>query len=69
MDEQEALAEVLVNMHFEGDAEPIVILAGSTSISDLAEKAAREEAARAQISAQANKIKEEHFEHSQQLQI
>ena len=45
-DEQEALAELLVNMHFESDAEPIRILAGATSISDLAEKAAREEVAR-----------------------
>ena len=35
--EREALAELLINMHFEGDAEPITILAGSNSISDLAE--------------------------------
>ena len=57
LDEQEALAEVLVNMHFEGDAEPIVILAGSTSISDLAEKQARAEVVKQQISATAEKIK------------
>ena len=55
--EQEALASVLVNMHFEGDAEPITILAGSTSISDLAEKQARNEVVRQQISATAVKIK------------
>ena len=48
LEEQEALAELLVNMHFESDAEPIRILAGSTSISDLAEKAAREEVVKEQ---------------------
>lgn len=56
--EQGALAEILVNMHFESDAEPIRILAGSTSISDLAEKAAREEVAKEQINSMANNIKE-----------
>ncbi|MBR3228673.1 CHAP domain-containing protein [Candidatus Saccharibacteria bacterium] len=58
-EEQEALAELLVNMHFESDAEPIQILAGSTSISDLAEKAAREEVVKEQISASATKVKED----------
>ena len=57
-EDREALAELLVNMHFESDAEPIRILAGASSISDLAEKAAREEVAREQINAQATKIKE-----------
>lgn len=57
--EQEALAELLVNMHFESDAEPIRILAGSTSISDLAEKAAREEVVKQQISETATQIKTE----------
>lgn len=57
--EQEALAELLVNMHFEGDAEPITILAGSSSISDLAEKQARSEVVKQQISATAAKVKEE----------
>ncbi|MBR3256193.1 CHAP domain-containing protein [Candidatus Saccharibacteria bacterium] len=52
-EEQEALAELLVNMHFESDAEPIKILAGASSISDLAEKAAREEVVKEQISASA----------------
>lgn len=55
--EQEALAELLVNKHFESDAEPIRVLAGSTSISDLAEKAAREEVAKSQISSMAENIK------------
>lgn len=56
-DEQEALAELLVNMHFEGDAEPITILAGSASISDLAEKQARNEVVKRQISATATKVR------------
>ena len=55
--EQEALAELLVDMHFEGDAEPITILAGSSSISDLAEKQARSEVVKQQISATATKVK------------
>lgn len=55
--EQEALAELLVNMHFEGDAEPITILAGSSSISDLAEKQARSEVVKQQISATATNVK------------
>ena len=57
LEEQEALAELLVNMHFESDAEPIKILAGSTSISDLAEKTAREEVVKAQISASATAVR------------
>ncbi len=55
--EQEALVELLVNMHFEGDAEPITILAGASSISDLAEKQARSEVVKQQISATAAKVK------------
>ena len=57
-EEQDALAELLVTMHFESDAEPIKILAGASSISDLAEKAAREEVVKEQISASATKVKE-----------
>ena len=55
-EQQEALAELLINMHFESDAEPIRILAGSTSISDLAEKAAREEVVKQQIADTATKV-------------
>lgn len=55
--EQEALAEILVNMHFESDTEPIVVLAGANSISDLAERAAREEVAKEQISVAVTKIR------------
>lgn len=56
-DEQEALAELLVNMHFESDAEPIRVLAGATSISDLAEKAAREEVVKQEIATASDKVK------------
>lgn len=56
--EQEALAEILIGMHFEGDAEPITILAGASSISDLAEKAARSEVVKQQISITAAKVRE-----------
>ena len=57
--EQNGLAELLINMHFEGDAEPITILAGASSISDLSEKMARSEVAKQQITLTAEKIKEE----------
>lgn len=56
-EEQEALAELLINMHFESDSEPIKILAGANSISDLAEKAARAEVVKQQISATAETVK------------
>ena len=58
LETRKALAELLVEMHFEADAEPIKILAGATSISDLAEKAAREEVAQQQISASAEAVRE-----------
>ncbi len=58
LEEQEALVELLVNMHFEADAEPIKILAGATSISDLAEKAAREEVVKSEISAAAVAVRQ-----------
>lgn len=57
-EEQEALAELLINMHFDSDSEPIKILAGSSSISDLAEKAAREEVVKQQISATATAVRD-----------
>lgn len=56
--DREALAELLVGMHFESDSEPVYILAGSESISDLAERQAREEVVKEQISAKAAEIKE-----------
>lgn len=57
-EQQEALAELLINMHFDGDSEPIKILAGSSSISDLAEKAAREEVVKQQISVSAAAVRD-----------
>ena len=57
-EEQEALAELLINMHFDSDSEPIQILAGSSSISDLAEKAAREEVVKQQISVSAAAVRD-----------
>lgn len=57
-EEQSALAELLINLHFEGDSEPIQILAGAHSLSDLAEKQARTDVVKQQISATAKKVKE-----------
>ncbi|MBR3132306.1 CHAP domain-containing protein [Candidatus Saccharibacteria bacterium] len=57
-EEQSALAEMLVKMHFSDDSEPIRILAGSKSISDYAEKQAREEVAKQEIAAASERVKE-----------
>ena len=57
-DRQTALAELLVNMHFSDDSEPIRILAGSKSISDYAEKAAREEVAKQEVVLASERVKE-----------
>lgn len=57
-DNQSALAEMLINMHFSTDSEPISILAGSKSISDYAEKQAREDVAKQEIALASKKIKE-----------
>ena len=58
LEDQGALAELLVDMYFESDSEPITILAGSSSISDLAEKQARKEVVKNEITASAQKVKE-----------
>ena len=57
-EKQDALASLLIDMHFDGDAEPITILASSSSISDLAEKQAREEVIKQEIAAAAELIKQ-----------
>lgn len=57
-DNQAALAEMLIDMHFNSDSEPITILAGSKSISDYAEKQAREDVAKQEIALASQKIKE-----------
>lgn len=56
--QQTALAKLVVEIHFQRNSDPILILAGSDSISDLAEKEAREETVKEQISASAQKIRE-----------
>ena len=55
---QSALAEMLINMHFSTDSEPITILAGSKSISDFAEKQAREDVAKQEIAAASERVKQ-----------
>lgn len=55
--QQDALAELLVNMHFSPEPEPIKILAGASSISDLAEKSTRDVVAKEQISIAAEEVK------------
>jgi surface antigen len=57
-DHQTALAELLIDMHFGSGTEPISLLAGSNSISDYAEKQAREDTANEEIVAASKKIKE-----------
>lgn len=48
--QKEALADMLIDMYLEGDTDELTILASSNSISDYAEKRARQEATRDQIS-------------------
>ena len=55
---QAALAEMLINMHFATDSEPITILAGSKSISDYAERQAREDVAKQEIAAASERVKQ-----------
>lgn len=55
--QQEALATLLVESHFEGQPEAIMILAGSSSISDYAEKQSRVETIKSQISYSTQAVK------------
>lgn len=55
--QQDALAELLIDIHFSGDAEPIRLLASSKSISDFAEKQTREEVIKTEISLASAKVK------------
>lgn len=55
---QSALAEMLISMHFSDDSQPITILAGSKSISDYAERQAREDVAKQEIAAASERVKE-----------
>ena len=56
--QQTALAELLVNMHFENQPDAILLLASSSSIGELAERQARQDNAKAQIAASATEIRE-----------
>ena len=56
--ERAALAALLIDTHFEENQDTVIILAGSESISDLAEKQARGETAKTQISLFAESIRE-----------
>ena len=56
---QSALAELLAQIHFEGDTDTISILASSDSISDFAERQTRIKNFRNQINASADQIKED----------
>ena len=56
--QQTALAELLVNMHFENQPDAILMLASSSSIGELAERQARQDNAKAQIAASATEIRE-----------
>ena len=47
--QQQALANMLINLHFEDDGDAIMILAGSSSISDFAERQTRVDTAKNQV--------------------
>lgn len=55
--QQAALAELLVDMHFDEQPEAIMILAGSTSISDYAEKQSRADTVKEQVAISAQAVK------------
>ena len=55
--QRNALASMLVDMHFNGQPEAIMILAGSNSISDYAEKQSRFDTVKAQINLSSQAIK------------
>mgnify|MGYP001644490767 CR=1 FL=1 len=55
--QQQALANMLVNLHFEGDSDAIMILAGSSSISDFAERQSRADTAKNQVTLSAQTVK------------
>lgn len=56
--QEDGLASLLVRMHFDTDSDPILLLAGSKTLSDYAEKQARAETIREQISNAVASIKE-----------
>lgn len=56
--QQSALAQLLVDMHFEQKSDAIILLAGSSTIGELAEKQTRQDNAKTQISASAKLVRE-----------
>ncbi len=56
--QQAALAQLLVNMHFEQDSDAILLLAGSSSLGELAERQSRQDNAKTQISASTKTVRE-----------
>ena len=57
-EQQNALAALLVEIHFEKEVDPITLLAGSSSLSDFAEKQARSDTLKEQISTSAEQVRE-----------
>ena len=55
--QQAALAQLLVNVHFDEQPEAIMILAGSTSISDYAERQSRADSVKEQVAISAQNVK------------
>ena len=55
--QQQALANMLVNLHFEEGGDAIMILAGSSSISDFAERQTRADTAKNQVTLSAQTVK------------
>ena len=55
--QQQALANMLINLHFEDDGDAIMILAGSNSISDFAERQSRADTAKNQVTLSAQTVK------------
>ena len=55
--QQAALAKLLVSMHFESEPDAIVLLAGSNSLGDFAEKQSRQTTAKSQIAASAETVR------------
>lgn len=56
--QQTALARMLVDMHFESEPDAIILLAGSSSIGDYAEKQSRQTNAKTQVTSSAEAIRE-----------
>ena len=55
--QQQALANLLIDMHFEEKGDAIMILAGSKSISDFAERQTRVDTAKSQVTISAQTVK------------